>query len=158
KTEPGSVDYTGQYNFGHNADNPLSTGNGYANALLGVFTTYTERNERIDREARHWYGAFYAQDSWRLTSRLTLDYGLRVEHHGAIYEARRENSGFDPALWDENQKPVLFRPACAVPTPTTASCASVNQRAVNPLTGELVSRAFVGTTVPGVGSITNGMW
>ena len=39
KTEPGSNDYTGVYNFGHNADNPLSTGNGYANALLGVFTT-----------------------------------------------------------------------------------------------------------------------
>ena len=42
KTEPGSNDYAGVYNFGHNADNPLSTGNGYANALLGVFTTYTE--------------------------------------------------------------------------------------------------------------------
>ena len=51
KTEPGSNDYAGVYNFGHNADNPLSTGNGYANALLGVFTTYTELNNRIDAEA-----------------------------------------------------------------------------------------------------------
>ena len=42
KTEPGSNNYAGVYNFGHNADNPLSTGNGFANALLGVFTTYTE--------------------------------------------------------------------------------------------------------------------
>ncbi len=36
KTEPGSNNYAGVYNFGHNADNPLSTGNGFANALLGV--------------------------------------------------------------------------------------------------------------------------
>ena len=38
KTEPQSNNYMGNYNFGHNAQNPLSTGNGYANALLGVFT------------------------------------------------------------------------------------------------------------------------
>ena len=37
KTEPQSNNYMGNYNFGHNAQNPLSTGNGYANALLGVF-------------------------------------------------------------------------------------------------------------------------
>ena len=36
KTEPLSPNYRGNYNFGHNAENPLSTGNGYANALLGV--------------------------------------------------------------------------------------------------------------------------
>ena len=33
KTEPLSPDYRGNYNFGHDAQNPLSTGNGYANAL-----------------------------------------------------------------------------------------------------------------------------
>ena len=44
KTEPGSATYAGVYDFGHSGDNPLSTGNGYANALLGVFTTYTTRD------------------------------------------------------------------------------------------------------------------
>jgi hypothetical protein len=155
KTEPGSSDYTGEYNFGHNSDNPLSTGNGYANALLGVFTTYSERNERIDRDERHWYGGWYAQDSWRLTSRVTLDYGLRVEHHGAIYEARDENSGFDPDLWDPALQSVLFRPACVG---GGLSCGSSSQRALNPLTGELVNRALIGSVVPGVGTIANGQW
>ena len=67
KTEPGSATYNGQYNFGHSSDNPLSTGNGYANVLLGVFTTYDELNNRLDREARHWQSDAYAQDSWRST-------------------------------------------------------------------------------------------
>ena len=96
KTEPGSATYTGVYNFGHSGDNPLSTGNGYANALLGYFTRYEERTNRIDRERRHWQTDFYAQDSWRMTPRMTLDYGLRVAHHGAIYEVRDMNSAFDP--------------------------------------------------------------
>ena len=30
KTEPGSQNYMGNFDFGHNANNPLSTGNGYA--------------------------------------------------------------------------------------------------------------------------------
>ena len=79
-------EYAGIYNFGHNADNPLSTGNGYANALLGNFTTYTELNNRIDEENRHWQSDAYAQDSWRINPRVTLDYGIRVTHHGAMYE------------------------------------------------------------------------
>ena len=45
KTEPGSVGYAGQYNFGHSDDDPIS-GNGYANALLGRFTSYSELNNR----------------------------------------------------------------------------------------------------------------
>jgi hypothetical protein len=158
KTEPGSADYTGVFNFGHNADNPISTGNGFANALLGVVTDYSERDNRLDRDNLHWYSAAYLQDSWRLTSRMTLDFGLRVEHHGAFYESRRENSGFDPALWDASQAPRLFEPACRVPTPTTANCISANQAARNPITGELVSRSYVGSVVPGTGSILNGMW
>ena len=62
--------HTGVYNFGHSADNPLSTGNGYANALLGVFTTYTELDNRIDAETAHWQSDGYAQDSWRITPRV----------------------------------------------------------------------------------------
>jgi hypothetical protein len=158
KTEPGSATYTGVYNFGHNSDNPLSTGNGFANALLGIVTNYDELNDRLDRDNRHWYSGFYAQDSWRLSSRLTLDYGLRVEHHGATYESRSENSGFDPALWDANQAPALYEPICLTGVPGNVACSSANQRAVNPLTGEIVSRAYTGTVVPGSGSITNGVW
>ena len=83
KTEPGSADYMGNFNFGHDANNPLSTGNGYANMLLGVFTTYTELTSRVDRDVRHWQNDFYVQDNWRVTPRLTVDVGLRVQHSGS---------------------------------------------------------------------------
>ncbi len=159
KTEPGSNDYNGVYNFGHNADNPLSTGNGYANALLGAFTSYQERDDRIDRERRHWQWDAYAQDGWRVNSRLTLDYGVRVTHHGALYEVRDMNSAFDPGLWDPSEAAVLFRPYCLPGgVPGNQACATGNRRAINPITGQIVSQAFAGTVVPGSGDIANGQF
>ena len=129
KTEPGSVEYAGIYDFGHNANNPLSTGNGYANALLGVFTTYTERNNRIDQENLHWQSDAYAQDSWRINPRLTLDYGIRVTHHGAVYESREMNSAFDPSLWNRAQAPTLYRPYCTTQVAGNQACATANRAA-----------------------------
>ena len=158
KTEPGSATYTGVYDFGHSGDNPLSTGNGYANALLGYFTRYEERTNRVDRERRHWQTDFYAQDTWRMTPRMTLDYGLRVAHHGAIYEVRDMNSAFDPALFDPTKAPVFYEPYCTTGVSGTQACAAANRRARNPLTGEVVAYAYQGTTVPGSGSISNGMF
>ena len=159
KTEPGSNDYNGVYNFGHNADNPLSTGNGYANALLGVFTSYQERDNRIDRKHMHWQWDAYAQDGWRVNSRLTLDYGIRVTHHGAIYEVRDMNSAFDPDLWNPAKAGALFQPYCLPGNvPGNQPCATANRRAINPITGQVVSQAFAGTMVPGSGDITNGQF
>ena len=54
------------FDFGHNADNPISSGNGFANALLGVLNSYSERDNRVDRDNLHWYSAVYVQDSWRM--------------------------------------------------------------------------------------------
>ena len=68
-----------------------------------MFTRYDERDFRVDAEVRHWQWDSYAQDSWRLTPRFTMDYGLRVTHHGAVYETREMNSAFDPALWQASQ-------------------------------------------------------
>ena len=84
----------GNYEFGHNASNPFSTGNGYANALIGAFTTYTELTNRVDRDRRHWQTEAYAQDSWRVNARLTLDYGVRLTHSGGYYDARKSTAGF----------------------------------------------------------------
>ena len=133
RPSPDRNDYTGVYNFGHSADNPLSTGNGYANALLGVFTRYDERDNRVDREVRHWQADSYAQDSWRLSPRLTMDYGLRVTHHGAVYETRDMNSAFDPDLWQANQAAVLYRPFCRPNgVPGNQACAADQPRGDQP--------------------------
>ena len=46
----------------------------------------------------YYYGG-YVQDDWRVSSKLTLNYGLRFEHEDGLREADdRFTVGFDPAM------------------------------------------------------------
>ena len=158
KTEPLSHNYMGNYNFGHNAQNPLSTGNGYANALLGVFTTYTELTNRVDRDRRHWQTEGYVQDSWRMHPRLTLDYGVRFTHSGGYYDTRKSTAGFYEPDWNRANAPRLYQPVCTTGVPGNQTCAANNQRAVDPANPTVSAPgAFIGNLVPGTGSQINGM-
>jgi hypothetical protein len=52
------------------------TGNDYADFLIGVATNYNQADSQSYYIRHRYYGGF-AQDSWRATSNLTLNYGLR---------------------------------------------------------------------------------
>jgi hypothetical protein len=163
KTEPGSSDVNGVFNFGDSTSNPLSTSNGYANALLGIYQSYSERNYRIDREDTHWLGEGYVQDTWRVTPRLTLDYGLRFTHNGSMYETRNYNSGFNPSLYSASQALVLYQPYCTTGVSGDQPCATANRASYNPLQGapggtNKYSVAFAGTAVPGIGNVSDGFF
>ena len=159
KTEPGSADYMGNFDFGHNANNPLSTGNGYANMLLGVFTTYTELTSRVDRDVRHWQNDFYLQDNWRMTPRLTVDLrraraaqrvGLRSQQH----EQRLLHRSLEVAARRRACTGWSARPAC----PGNQACAAGNQRAIDPANPNVFfSTAFTGNIVQGSGKQINGI-
>jgi Carboxypeptidase regulatory-like domain len=158
KTEPGSADYMGNFDFGHNASNPLSTGNGYANMLLGNYTTYTELTSRVDRDVRHWQNDFYFQDNWRVSSRLTLDIGLRVQHSGSDYEVNNMNSGFFTDEWQRNQAARVYRLVCTTGVPGNQACATGNQRAIDPANPNVFfPSAAAGNLVQGSGVQTNGI-
>ena len=158
KTEPLTTHYQGRYDFGHDSQNPLSTGNGYANALLGVFDTYTEGTNRVDRDRRHWSTEAYAQDSWRIGRGLTLDYGVRLTRAGAYYDARQSTAGFYEPSWDPALAPRLYWPTCTTGVPGNERCSASNQRAYDPANPDvLLPRAFIGNLVPGSGVQTNGM-
>ncbi len=158
KTEPGSADYMGNFNFGHDANNPLSTGNGYANMLLGVYTTYTELTSRVDRDVRHWQNDAYIQDNWRVTPRLTVDYGLRIQHSGSYFEVNDMNSGFFADQWNRNQAARIYRLVCMDGRPGNQACAATLQRTIDPANpGVFFPSAFNGTIVPGSGNTINGV-
>ena len=158
KTEPQSRDYMGNYNFGHDAQNPFSTGSGYANALIGTFTTYTELTNRVDRDRRHWQTEAYLQDSWRMKPGFTLDYGVRLTHSGAYYDKRKSTAGFYEPSWDPKNAPRLYRPTCTTGVPGNQTCSANNQRAYDPANPSvLLPSAYIGNIVPGSGSQINGM-
>jgi hypothetical protein len=158
KTEPGSADYVGNFNFGNDASNPLNTGNGYANLLLGNFSTYTELTARVDKAVRHWQNDFYVQDNWRATNRLTFDYGMRFQHSGSDFEVNNNHSGFFIDQWNPSQAARVYRLVCTSGAPGNQACATANQRAIDPANpGTFYPSVFAGNIVPGTGNQINGV-
>jgi hypothetical protein len=59
-----------------------STGNVYADLLLGRAASYAQASANpVDNLIYHQY-SFYGQDSWKISKRLTLNYGIRFDHIG----------------------------------------------------------------------------
>jgi len=57
-----------------------TTGNILADMVRGVAFDYTENTLQINRDMGWHEIAFFAQDSWKVTPRFTLEYGMRLQH------------------------------------------------------------------------------
>lgn len=70
-----------------------TTGDGYASFLLGAVSSgQISSNNFISSQKSAW--AFYAQDDWKVTSKLTINYGLRYELFSPIDERFGRQSNF----------------------------------------------------------------
>ncbi len=78
--QPSSNNANGELVFANWGGN--STGNAYADILAGRIAQYTESNKDILIEMAYKSVAFFAQDSWKVSRRLTVDYGIRFDHLG----------------------------------------------------------------------------
>jgi hypothetical protein len=79
-TGPTSEPFTPTQSF-----NGFSSGFGYASWLLGDYSSVVQTPTVDPRlEAADW--SVFAQDSWKLTRKLTLDYGLRWDLYGVEHE------------------------------------------------------------------------
>jgi len=78
-------------------DNSGRSGNSFASFLLGAVYSGSVAT-RDDPNLIYPYHAFFAQDSWKLTSKITVNFGLRYELSLAVREADGRASYFDPAL------------------------------------------------------------
>jgi Carboxypeptidase regulatory-like domain len=148
KVEPNAgYNYAGSFNFGSSVNNPLDTGDGYANALLGIYQTYTEATNIKSPNVFYWLDSAYIQDNWRVSRRLTLDVGVRFEHQGTMHEDYGAFADFFPQLWNPAQAPVIYAPAIV----------GGKSVAINPQNGATTYSSLVGTLVPGIGSPVDGM-
>ena len=68
---------------------PMDTGNGLANLMLGNFNTYTQANVAVFPYFRFWEADAYAQDSWKVSKRLTIELGIRSAYMTPTYTVVR---------------------------------------------------------------------
>lgn len=57
-----------------------STGNAYADMLIGNLASFTQQNFNRINDISYNTAEFFLQDAWKVTSRLTLNYGMRFTH------------------------------------------------------------------------------
>jgi hypothetical protein len=75
------------------------SGNWVANNYEGYTSSYSQQNILPQTNLYFWNNAFFATDSWRIKPRLTVDYGLRVQHLGLWNDAYGQGIAvFEPGL------------------------------------------------------------
>jgi hypothetical protein len=90
-------------NFNFNTARAGSTKNALADALLGNFYTYTEANGTRQGWYRFTQIEPYVQDDWKVTSRLTLNLGVRWAYMQPQYSALNNTTAFLPQYYDRSQ-------------------------------------------------------
>jgi hypothetical protein len=83
------------------------TNNAMASFLLGYLSSFAQASGQfLDLRAK--FIGFYGQDSWKLTRRLTLDYGLRYEPFIPWHEVQGRMGSFFPNLYASNTHSTVY--------------------------------------------------
>jgi hypothetical protein len=139
--------FRGVFNFGANSTNPYDSNNGFSNALLGNFYSYTESNDRTAGHFWFWNIESFVQDNWRATRRLTIDIGARIAYLTAVNDTNHSLAYFDSTGYSRAGAPRMYAPALSNGT----------RVGMDPGTGATVPAALIGFFVPGTGNPANGM-
>lgn len=83
----------GVYSFNGGPANNVVTGqeigspnNPTANFVMGNATSYSENNANPKGDMAYKTMSVYGDDTWRVTSRLSVEYGVRLDHMGRWYD------------------------------------------------------------------------
>ena len=115
--------FMGVYQYASWAGSP--TGNEYADMLMGIGQAgYNENFLPPPTDISQNIAAWYAQDTWKVNRRITVNYGLRFEHYAKPYTPNLGMAVFNP---------VYYNPSAADNTNTGVSWNANNS--LDPLSG-----------------------
>ena len=106
KNEQSSANLQGILTF-DSSNSTVSTGNAFADLLLGNIAQYQQWNLEPKYYNRYRIVEPYLQDDWRVTKRLTLNLGLRLSLYGTYRERYRHAFNFDPNAFTAANAPLI---------------------------------------------------
>ena len=106
------------------------TGTAMANAAMGLFTNYAELGQRNYSQWRSLATDVFFQDSWKPTSQMTVEGGVRWVYWPPWYSTTNNLANFDPRFYNASQAAII-----------------------NPATGRLIGQQgrYNGIVLPGDG-------
>lgn len=103
----GSI-FDGQIDDGANNASPFDTNYAWSNLLIGDYNSYQE-GSNISNYAPHWrILEFYLQDTWKLRSNLTMNYGVRFTYDLPTQLQAGYGAGFVQSFYNRTQVSALY--------------------------------------------------
>jgi hypothetical protein len=140
--------FAGNFSFARDVNNPLDANYAYTNAILGNYYSYVESTSRPGYNGRNTILQWFAQDTWRVNRKLTLDIGLRFVWYTPWTQKDGTSAAFSLERYQLSKAPALYVPALD---------ANGRRVARDPLTGALAIPPLIGVYVPNSGDPINGM-
>ena len=132
-TPGGTNNQNGRFVFS-NSSSDGKTGVAAANAALGLFDTYAEIGDRSYTPYRGHMFEWFAQDSWKATSKLRLEGGIRHSIIQPYYSLWGNMVVFDPKYYDPS-KAVTVSPTTGFITSSATNLQSLYNGLVIPGSG-----------------------
>jgi len=110
KTQNSRTNYDGTINFSANAGATTgsnSTGNPFADALLGNFNTLGQNSAPTIGQFRFNDFESYFQDTWKMTRKLSLVLGVRYTHATPTYAQGNNITNFNPFTFSTALEPTF---------------------------------------------------
>ncbi len=146
--------FNGLYDFGSDPFNGGDTGWGYANALAGVVTQYRESNRAGEGQASYNRIEWFAQDTWKVSRRLSLDLGVRFTLGRPVNSVDQPLALFGIANYKAGANPPLIMPACTTGTLCPSGAKRVSK---DPVTGQMLPQALIGALSNSAGTAYQAM-
>ncbi len=90
--------FIGADNYGNFSFDGSFTGSDFADFLLGLPANTSYAIVRSDNNGATWHYNFFAQDSFKVSQNLTLEYGVRYEYHPSYQDSSGNIGNFDPSV------------------------------------------------------------